>query len=903
MTPLSIGLALLGAVAAGVLGSEIGIILGIVTGYLAGEIFHLKKRLAVLESKILDQVEIPSEKLTENSKATPSSQPVPVLSEDLADDRIFDPPGANEPDQVNETTQTDSSKNITSNAGFSQNGKPVDAAPSQKLSPSFWQRFFKGGNLMVRMGLIVLFFGIAFLVKYAAEQNLFPIELRLAACALFAIILTVVGWFLQNRRRGYALSLQGGGVGILYLTIFGAAKLYYLLPLIMAFGLMTAIVIASTLLALLQNSRSLAILGSIGGFLAPVLTSSNTGNHVMLFSYYLLLNGGILTIAWFKAWRELNLLGFIFTFGIGTAWGVSTYSKTYLTTTEPFLIVFFLIYFSLSILFALRQPVNLKGYVDSTLVFGLPLATFGLQSGLVGHMQFGLAISALTLAALYILSATTLWYVYKDTLKLLVEAFLALGVMFATLAVPLATNGHWTTGTWALEGAALFWIGVRQTRLLSRISGLLLQLGAALAVLILLLESAQNAVISGFILAAAGLLISYLIYTDPSKLKKWECRLAPFLLAWGVIWWMGTGLHEISLRFAVPRESQVSIVFVAASLVFFNRAGIKVKWPQLRYLGLGLLPLMLILALYAFEHRIKADPFRQGGWVVWLLNFVGFYDILKTNQGFWPVKLSKIYHVTGALLLLFFCTWDLSYWTDFLIGTTETWPLTIWGLVPGLAALALLYIRNRACWPVSYDLMLYRHKTVAVVLVYLLLWCLVGFLEKGDPAPLSYVPILNPIDLVTLFILLLIFTWNHHFYHQPFLYGWEIPKGIKVALIGIYGCIWLSAVVIRTAHFWGQIPYNAPTMATSSLVQACLSVLWSLYAMTVLLLSTKKGSREGWIAGAGLLAIVVIKLFLIDLAGTGTIARIVSFVAVGILMLIIGYFSPLPPSIRKEDVI
>ena len=42
----------------------------------------------------------------------------------------------------------------------------------------------------------------------------------------------------------------------------------------------------------------------------------------MLFSYYAVLNAGILGIAWFKAWRILNLVGFAFTFVIGALWGV-----------------------------------------------------------------------------------------------------------------------------------------------------------------------------------------------------------------------------------------------------------------------------------------------------------------------------------------------------------------------------------------------------------------------------------------------------------------------------------------------------------------------------------------------------------------------------------------------------
>jgi uncharacterized membrane protein len=83
---------------------------------------------------------------------------------------------------------------------------------------------------------------------------------------------------------------------------------------------MVALVVCSSFLAVLQESKSLAVAGIIGGFLAPVLMSTGGGSHVMLFTYYALLNMGILGIAWFKSWRELNLLGFFFTFTIATLW-------------------------------------------------------------------------------------------------------------------------------------------------------------------------------------------------------------------------------------------------------------------------------------------------------------------------------------------------------------------------------------------------------------------------------------------------------------------------------------------------------------------------------------------------------------------------------------------------------
>jgi uncharacterized membrane protein len=64
--------------------------------------------------------------------------------------------------------------------------------------------------------------------------------------------------------------------------------------------------------------------------------------------------------------------------------------------------------------------------------------------------------------------------------------------------------------------------------------------------------------------------------------------------------------------------------------------------------------------------------------------------------------------------------------------------------------------------------------------------------------------------------------------------------------------------------------------------------------------ATKKRSRPAWISCATILSLVVIKLFFVDLAGTGTVARIVSFIGVGSLMLLMGYLSPLPPSRSGE---
>jgi uncharacterized membrane protein len=232
--------------------------------------------------------------------------------------------------------------------------EPVAREPQQPAiprGPNFIDRAISGarnwlfgGNTVLRVGVVLLFLGLAFLLRYATEGMVVPIELRYAGVAAAALGLLGLGWWLRTRNSHYALMLQGTGIAVLYLTVFAAMRLHPLLDPTAALGLLVAVTVFSAILAITQDALGLAAAAALGGFAAPILTSTGAGNHVALFSYFALLNAGILAIAWFKAWRLLNLIGFVGTFGIGFAWGLRSYTPELLWSTEPFLIVFFLMY-------------------------------------------------------------------------------------------------------------------------------------------------------------------------------------------------------------------------------------------------------------------------------------------------------------------------------------------------------------------------------------------------------------------------------------------------------------------------------------------------------------------------------------------------------------------------------
>lgn len=338
-----------------------------------------------------------------------------------------------------------------------------------------------GGNLVAKIGLMILFIGVAFLLRFASAYVVVPIEVRLAGIAAGAIAMLGWGWHIRSKRPGIALPAQGAALATLMLVTFGAFKIYHLLPSGPTFALLLVLVAFTCVLAVLQDALWLAVFGIVGGFAVPILTSSGSGSHVALFSYYALLNAGILAIAWKRSWRSLNFLGFLFTFLIGTAWGVQRYEAAHYESAQFFLALFVVFYAAIAILYASRQAPQLKSYVDATLVFGVPIVAMGLQYGMVKDMHLGSALSAVAFGLFYAILGLALWRWRAGTLRLLVESYFALAVVFGTLAIPLAFDGRWTSAAWALQGAGMVWVGLRQKQALVWRFGILLQFGSWLA--------------------------------------------------------------------------------------------------------------------------------------------------------------------------------------------------------------------------------------------------------------------------------------------------------------------------------------------------------------------------------------------------------------------------------------
>jgi uncharacterized membrane protein len=821
---------------------------------------------------------------------------------------------------------------------------PKPAAPVAPAQPDFVTKLLLrgrdwlfGGNTVVRMGVLVLFVGLAFLAKYAVENALLPPQLRLAAIAAAGIALFVFGLRVRSRapeKRGFAMTMQGAGVAVLYLTVFAAFRLYQYLPPTAAFAVLGLVCLFSTVIALAQNALPLAFIGFAGGFAAPLLVSTGQGNHVGLFGYYLLLGVAIAAIAWVKAWRPLNLLGFFATFGVATAWGVLRYRPENLESTEPFLIAFFLLYLLAALFYALRHGHGARKAIDATLLFGNPVVAFGLQAGLVRDVPYATALSSLALGALYV--SLGWWLVRRKAgdrtvNHWLAECFAALALGFITLAVPLALDGRWTSAVWAVEGAAVYWMGCRQGRWLARAAGLALQVLGALMYLEsgMLAQQGQWAFanpgfLGGAMLAGAALAIAWWSREPrapenagaPAKaFASLDNALSPWLLWIGFLWLQAALGVEIG-RMVTNAQGGFGMVFDAAQRQLLHLLAWVTSAFALHHLALPrrarpwrvaatpawtVMPAMLLAA--AWGMATVDHVFQSGGWLAWAVVIVLHAIMLRRLDSGPPQRWWSWVHAGGVWLLVLLLGNLLVHG----IGRAQLWQ-TAWATVIMLAAgsVVLLGLARRSWfaaqpgslrWPLDRFAPDYLWRAAAPLAVALAAGALlVAMSSSGEARPLPYIPLLNPTDLAVTLALAVTALWLLRVRRS----GLQVPPAVRgnapVAVLAGIAFIAINTAWLRMAHHYGNVPWDSQSLFASFLVQAGFSILWSLLALVLMVGGHRRALRAPWMLGAALLGLTVLKLFVVDLSNRGGSERIVVFIAVGLLMLVVGWFAPLPPA-------
>ena len=368
-------------------------------------------------------------------------------------------------------------------AAIHETAAPTVQVKTPPLKPGFFERNpdlekFIGENLVSKIGIGILVLAIAFFVKYAIDNNWIGPVGRVSVGLVCGGILVGLAHRLRTGYKAFSSVLVGGGLAVFYFTITLAHQRFHLFgdtPTI-AFIIMIFITAFAVALSLLYDRQELAIIAMIGGFASPFMVSDGSGHYNSLFIYLIILNGGLLIMAYNKSWRILNLMAFIFTVLIYGGWLVTLNDGKVTPYQDGFIYatIFYLLFFAINIANNIKE--NSK-FIASD--FGILLANTSLYfaAGLYCiynlHAEqykglFSACMGVFNLAATYILFRNK--KVDANILYLLIGITLT----FVSLSAPLQLQGHYITLFWASEAVVLIWLYQKSKIAIIQVSALLI---------------------------------------------------------------------------------------------------------------------------------------------------------------------------------------------------------------------------------------------------------------------------------------------------------------------------------------------------------------------------------------------------------------------------------------------
>lgn len=560
------------------------------------ELKFLRRQLSNLNATKNETIETP--------KAAKEEKPYKSIFE-IADDKPEAPPELiTSLEEVAKTIEPET-KGITTTVEVKETISTPQKIAQKAPAPGFFERNpdlekFIGENLISKIGIAILVLAIGYFVKYAIDQDWIGPVTRVAIGILCGGILVALAHHFRNTYRSFSSVLAGGGMAVFYFTITLAFQQFHLFSQTTAFIIMIVITAFAATLALLYDKQELAIIALIGGFAAPFLISTGGGNYKVLFTYLIILNSGLLVIAYNRSWRLLNLLNFIFTVLMLGSWLLSLqYDEPAVTFKNGFLFasIFYLLFLVINIAHNIKEK---KKFIASD--FGILLANTALYFA-VGiyclHNMEATAYRGLFSASMGVFNLILSYFLFRKQKVDSNILYLLIGITltFISITAPLQLDGNYITLFWASEAVLLYWLFTK-----SKI--LIIQYSAALVWLLMLMSLLMDwvelysypgfdkiAIIAnkGFITSLFAAAATYLLFIIRNKEDE--------------------NIKVISSSI-IPRK----IVFrICALVVLFAAGALEINYQFIYYYpGTGINMLYLVLYAIAFinvlitvTHKVK----------------------------------------------------------------------------------------------------------------------------------------------------------------------------------------------------------------------------------------------------------------------------------------------------------
>jgi len=603
------------------------------------QLHNLRRRVADMEGRPAPSAEPPP--LPPTLVELPPEPPLPVLEE-------VEPPAAPSPPPVPRREEAPPLpwEERAEKGTFSFSAQQPSAPPGgEKVNvpfsaPEGAAEFEEvvGKRWLTWLGGLALFAAVGFFVKYSVERGWISPALRVVAGLVFgAGVLALGNWFVARKMRALGLGLIGAaGLPILYVSLYAGFHFYGLLPQPTAFGAMIVVTCLGMAIALYHDAITVSVLSVLGGLLTPLLVSTGQDARDQLFAYLLILDLGVLAVAFVKQWRALDLLAFVGTATFYAAWFARFYAPAAMVPALLWLGAFFLAFLIIPFAYHLgqRTPAFVERFVLAMVVAA---AAFGCAWAILHEPAYRHALGHISLgmAACYLaLGAAARRRIPADANSIF--GLLALAMIFATIAVPLHFGLNGITLIWSVEAVALVYLGYRFAYAPVRIGGAIV---LALAVLRLfarhwplhdvqwlfarkesfaLVLNPEFGVAAFVCLAAGAFAAVHHRWCKKASPGDAEAKLAAALgagllglvmLHAEVAAWFRVGeLLRGTPRFGDLPSSAGVVVWALGSLAFLA-AGLRARSIAARWVAVGCLALAALIAAYL--HTLAVPP---GSW-------------------------------------------------------------------------------------------------------------------------------------------------------------------------------------------------------------------------------------------------------------------------------------------------
>ena len=448
--------------------------------------------------------------------------------------------------------------------------------------------------------------------------------------------------------------------------------------------------------------------------------------------------------------------------------------------------------------------------------------------------------------------ATFLYRTRDENLRVLVEAQLALGVAFVTVAVPLALDARWTSAAWALQGAALVWLAFRQQRKLALLAGLALQAlsGVEYARAVAgrscgrladrerLLPRRARARVRGTSSRRGCSIPSASarerIRRCPTGSRR--CSRSP-CSSWGGGWWFFGGFTEDRSRRSLrTREFAALLVFASATalLAMLARGARGVAAAQLARVDVVAVRRVLRVRRVARARASRRETSVGSRGRSSSPRCSGSCARAKRGSRACAARCTQ----SAYWLVVALVAWEAHWLVD--RAADGVWPEAAVLALAAALMLATLRATRTVAWPFAAHARslragrLRRRARGADARDG-------GAQRRARPARRRRCRMcrsLNPLELASVLVVFALLRWIARRSARTNRHARRCGR-VRPAVAAVAAWFLVTMAVARTVHHWAGVPYDLDSLAASTTFQSALSIVWGLAGLAAMIVGAR----------------------------------------------------------------